>query len=29
MGSPVRFPFGVTTADKIDPLGMYGSEGAA
>ena len=24
MGSPVRFPFGVTTADKIDPLGMYG-----
>lgn len=24
MGSPVRFPFGVTTADKVDPLGMYG-----
>ena len=24
MGSPVRFPFGVTTADKVDPLAMYG-----
>lgn len=24
MGSPVRFTFGVTTADKTDPLGMYG-----
>lgn len=24
MGSPVRFPFGVTTVDKVDPLGMYG-----
>jgi len=25
MGSPVRFPFGVTTAEKTDPLGMYGA----
>ena len=24
MGSPVRFPFGVTTAAKTNPLGMYG-----
>lgn len=24
MGSPVRFPFGVTNVDKVDPLGMYG-----
>ena len=24
MGSPVRFPFGVTTAAKVSPLGMFG-----
>lgn len=24
MGSPVRFPFGVTTAAKTNPLGMFG-----
>ena len=24
MGSPARFPFGVTTVEKTNPLGMYG-----